>query len=142
MEIIRATIDHLNVVYDLVCELENECLDEDDFSRIFRENMNNSDVYYLLAVDESNIVGFASLHIQKLLHHCAHIGEIQEIVVSKKQQCSGIGSALFKSIKQMAVLNRCLQLEVCCNQAREKGRQFYLKQGMKETHSKFSYSLK
>lgn len=142
LEIIKATIEHLNVVYELICELENECLNKDAFSQIYQDNINNINVYYLLAVDDSNIVGFASLHIQKLLHHCANIGEVQEVVVSIKQQCSGIGSALFNRIKEIAVLNNCLQLEVCCNQTREKSHKFYLKQGMKKSHYKFTYSLK
>jgi len=141
MNIVKATIEHLNNVYELICELESEKLNKNDFTQIYQDNITNNDIHYLLALDGSSVVGFASLHIQKLLHHCAQIGEIQEIVVSKKQQNLGVGTILFNQIKELAVLHNCLQLEVCCNLTREKSHQFYLKQGMSKSHYKFTYKL-
>jgi len=141
MNIIEAKIEHLNSVYELICELENEKLNKENFTQIYQDNINNKDVHYLLAFDNLNIVGFASLHIQQLLHHCTKIGEIQEIVVSKKLQSSGVGTMLFNQIKELAILHNCLQLEVCCNLTREKSHQFYLKQGMSKSHYKFTYKL-
>lgn len=141
MEIVEAKTGHLNEVYSLICELENESLNKDNFSRIYQDNIDNDNIYYLLAINESAIVGFASLHIQKLLHHCDKIGEIQEIVVLKGQQGLGIGTALFNRVVEIAVSNHCSQLEVCCNQARLKSHQFYLKQGMNKSHYKFTYPL-
>lgn len=141
MEIRNATINHLNAVYELICELESKELNKEDFSHIFQENVNNNDIHYLLAVEDSDIIGFASLHVQKLLHHCGNVGEIQELVVSKRRQGSGVGTALFNRIKEIAVLNSCGLLEVCCNQVREKSHQFYLGQGMDKSHYKFTYHL-
>ncbi len=141
MEIVNATMQHLDDVYKLICELESEDLDRDKFSKLYQNNINNSNVHYLLALDGSSIIGFASLHIQQLLHHCAKIGELQEMIVSKSQQGAGIGSVLFNQIKEIAIENDCQQLEVCCNKAREKSHQFYLKQGMKESHFKFTHSI-
>lgn len=141
MEIIKATVNHLDSVYELVCELEGEKLNKNDFSRIYMNNINHDDIHYLVAVEQSDIIGFASLHIQKLLHHCAEVGEIQEIIITKKWQGSSIGTLLFKRITEIAVLNKCLQLEVCCNKIREKSHSFYIKQGMIKSHYKFVYDL-
>ena len=141
MEIIKTTINHLEAVYELVCELESKNLNKNDFSQIYRDNINNDNIYYLVAVDESGIIGFASLHIQKLLHHCGKVGEIQEIIISKNQQGTGVGTALFNRIKETAVLNNCVLLEVCCNKIREKSHWFYIKQGMKKSHYKFVLNL-
>lgn len=141
MEIINGTIDHLEDVYKLICELENGNLEKDNFTRIYQDNINNKDIYYFLAIKELKIIGFASFHIQKLLHHCAKIGEIQEIIILEDEQSSGVGTALFNRIKEVAVQNECVQLEVCCNLAREKSHQFYIKQGIKRSHYKFTYRL-
>jgi PhnO protein len=141
MEIINADIEHLNMVYNLICELENETLNRFNFAKIYQNNIENNDIYYLLAVEGKTIFGFASLHIQKLLHHCANIGEIQEIIISKNQRGQGTGTALFDKIMEIARVNNCLSLEVCCNQVREKSHEFYLKQGMSKSHYKFVKNL-
>jgi len=141
MEIIAASIAHLENVYELICELENDVLDKDDFSRIYRENLNDASIHYFLAVDGQTIIGFASLHIQKLLHHCALVGEIQEIIIAKNQQGSGAGTALFNKIKETATLNNCSLLEVSYGRGREKSHDFYLKQGMTKSHFKFTFKI-
>jgi len=142
MKIITATIAHLNQVYDLICELQDGKPDKDNFSQIYKDNISNQDIYYFLAFNEECAVGFASLHVQKLLHHCAKIGEIQEIIVSQAQQGTGVGAMLFDRLRETAIANNCEMLEVCCNKARENSHRFYLRQGMGKSHFKFTYSLK
>jgi len=142
MKIIDATIAHVNAVYDLICELQDEKLDKDNFSQIYKDNISNQDIYYFLAFNEESAIGFASLHVQKLLHHCAKIGEIQEIVVSQAQRGIGVGAMLFEKLREAAVANNCEMLEVCCNKARVSSHQFYLRQGMQKSHFKFTCSLK
>jgi len=70
------------------------------------------------------------------------VAEIQEIVVSKYYQGQGIGKMLFNRLKEIAVENKCVLLEVCCNQIREKSHEFYLKQNMKNSHYKFTLNLR
>jgi PhnO protein len=87
-------------------------------------------------------VGFASLHIQKLLHHTGNIAEIQELIVTKHYQGNGIGKLLFDEIQKVAISKNCLQLEVCCNKKRVDNHIFYELQDMKSNHYKFSLLLK
>ena len=141
MKIIKADMNNLDAVYNLICELEDKNLDKYEFLRIYQENIADRNVHYLLAADGMNIIGFASLHIQKLLHHCAKIGEIQEIIVSEKAQNSGAGTELFNQLVKTAVSNNCLQLEVCTNKVRTQAQDFYVKQGMKQSHFKFVLDL-
>ena len=141
MKIVKAAMNNLDAVYNLICELEDKNLDKYEFLRIYQENIADSNVHYLLAADGADIIGFASLHIQKLLHHCAKIGEIQEIIVSEKAQGSGAGTDLFNQLVKTAVSNNCLQLEVCTSKVREKAQDFYVKQGMKQSHFKFILEL-
>ena len=141
MKIIAATINHLESVYELLCELENEILDKIAFTKIYQNNISNENIHYILAVYESNIIGFGSLHVQELLHHCAYVGEIQELVVSKEHQGTGVGTMLFNELNKIALTTSCQQLEVACNFLRKKSHKFYLKQGMKKSHYKFTCPL-
>ncbi|MCL2168874.1 MAG: GNAT family N-acetyltransferase [Defluviitaleaceae bacterium] len=141
MEIIKATAQHLEDVYMLLCELQEKTFDKDDFSKIYQENINSQNIHYILAVHETKVVGFASLHIQRLLHHCAPVGELQEIVVAKEQRGLGAGALLFNEIKKLAASHKCLQLELCSNFTRAKAHEFFLNQGMKKSHYKFTQAL-
>lgn len=142
MECINATMKNCKDIYYLLCELEHIELDKTSFEEIFRKNVVNPDIHYLLAMDNQNIIGFASLHIQHLLHHVAKVAEIQEIVVGKYYQGQGTGQMLFNRLKEIATENECALLEVCCNQIREKSHEFYLKQNMKNSHYKFTLNLR
>lgn len=141
MRIITATHIHLDDIYKLLCELENNQLDKLSFTKVYKDNLDNSNVYYFIAIDNEIVIGFASLHIQKLLHHCDKIGEVQELIVTKSFQGNGVGNILLNHIKEIAIENECIQLEVCCNIKREKSHQFYMKNGMIKSHYKFTYPL-
>ena len=141
MEILKANPNHVDDVYKLLCELENEVLDEKKFKKIYQANMKNNDVHYLLAVDNDCIFGFISLHIQQLLHHASAIAEIQELIITQRYQGAGAGTILFNKVKEIAIANDCLLLEVACSQFRTDSHKFYRKQGMNESHFKFTYPL-
>ena len=141
MEIIKASAKNKNDVYALLCELEGTTIDNNLFETMFLQNIENEDIFYLLAIEDHIVLGFASLHIQRLLHHVGNVGEIQEIIVEKKHQGQGIGATLYNKLKQIAIEKRCVLLEVCCNQRRIESHEFYHKQGMKNTHYKFTIPL-
>jgi len=141
MEIINAEIKHFNDVYKLICELENEQMDREKLFHIYEENTQNPNVYYLLAQINFEIVGFASVHVQQLLHHAEKTAEIQELIVAENKRGLGIGEVLFAKAKEFAEEKECMQLEVCCNQARTRSHDFYFKQGMKNNHFKFTLLL-
>ena len=141
MQIEEATLEHIDDVYKIICELEKRPIDKEQFRTIYEDNLKDNNVYYLIALDDSKVIGFASLHIGKLLHHSSRVGEIQEIVVTRNYQGRGIGTALYISLKNIARKNNCSQLEVCCNLKRKKTHDFYLKQGMRQTHYKFVAKL-
>ena len=141
LKIINATIENLDEIYALICQLEDEQFNKDSFSKIFRENLLNPDVFYQLAVENGCVVGFISLRVQELLHHAAKIAEIQELVISKNHQGAGIGSALFYEAVKIASQYKCEQLEVCCHLERERAHQFYLAKNMNKSHYKFTLPI-
>lgn len=137
LDIVSAEPEHLNDIYKLICELEDEVIDKEAFSNVYTANLNNPNIYYLIAIQNMEIVGFASLHIQILLHHSHKIGELQELIIKHGTQGHGVGTSLFNHIKQKSIDSGCLQLEVCCNKNRTQSYRFYEKQGMRSTHYKF-----
>jgi len=125
-------------VLELMNDLEETVLNQTAFNTIFLENINDPRIHYIVAIEDGELVGFASLHIQKLLHHVSNIGEIQEIIVSEKYRSRGIGKYLLDELKAIAKANECSQIEVCCNIKREKSHRFYMNNKMNKTHYKFT----
>ena len=101
LQILKAESKDFDVVYELICELESTIMNKQALYEVYSHNLMRDDIHYILAVDDLHVVGFASLHIQQLLHHAAKIGEVQEIIVRKEKQGLGIGKALFDAIKQL-----------------------------------------
>ncbi len=139
VKILEASLDNLDGIYGLICELDNEIIDRVRFEKMYENNLKDNMIHYIVAVYDLKVIGFASLHIQNLIHHLDKIGEIQEIIVSKAYQGNGLGKMLFEKIKDIALLEGCPQIEVCCNMMREKSHEFYLKNNMKKSHYKFIY---
>ena len=125
----------------LISQLEQAPIDLQTLNRIYRENLANPQIVYLAALQEGTVVGFMSVYIQKLLHHCAPIAEIQELVVDQDCRGQGVGSLLFDRAKQIAIEAGCPQLECACNQRRQESHEFYRKQGMACRHFKFTLPL-
>lgn len=140
-EIRIAKIDDRESIFNLITELEESQINRSEFNSIFWDNIYCPNVYYYVAVDKEAIIGFISVHIQKLLHHTSSIAEIQELIVTKRFQGLGIGKLLFEKAKETAIYRKCLQLEVCCNQKRVASHTFYKCQGMTNNHFKFCLSL-
>lgn len=140
-EIRMAEQEDVVKVYDLIVELENQVIDFNSFKNVYFENLCNPQIYYYLCTDNNEIVGFISIHIQALLHHAAKIAEIQELIIRKDMKKRGIGSALFNKAMDISKQNKCLQIEVCCNQKRTASHIFYQKMGMTNNHFKFSKML-
>ena len=129
-------------VYKLLVALEEKNIDINSFSSIFDANLANPFVFYYVYERENMILGFVSIHMQKLLHHTSNVAEIQELIVDETIRGQGIGKRLFHKAKEVAAKNDCSQLEVCCNHKRTQSHKFYCAQGMTNNHYKFCLPLK
>lgn len=133
-----AQASDLDVIYNQICELEEEKLNKKVFEEIFKENLNKEGTYYLIAEYNGEVVGFISLYIQKLLHHGGSAAEIQELFVDPNIRGRGIGSKLIEYAKSIADKNDSEVFEVACNLKREKTHEFYEREGLHKTHYKFT----
>lgn len=140
-QIRKANTEDETQIYQLIMSLEATNLDKIKFSNIYKANLSNPEVQYYVYEKDSKILGFISIHFQKLLHHVADIAEIQELIVADNSRKCGIGNKLFQKAKEVSQQNNCLQLEACCNQKRQHSHEFYYSMGMTNNHYKFCLSL-
>lgn len=135
----RAGEGDLQRVYELICELESsgdERMELSAFTPVFLRNINDSNVTYLLAEENSAAIGFGSMHVQWLLHHGGPVAEVQELVVTAGYQSRGIGVQLLEALEAEAARRGCLQVELCCNQKRVASNEFYGRRGYLKSHFK------
>lgn len=82
------------------------------------------------------VVGFASVFLSALLHHCGLIGEIQELIIAPDYRGKRIGQGLVKKMTEWAFDQESIQIEVSCNLARVDAQSFYTSIGFSHTHQK------
>jgi PhnO protein len=129
----------LQTVFSLICELESsgdETMDFDAFALVYLKNCEDPGTYYLLAEEEGETLGFGSMHVQQLLHHCGPVAEVQELIVAENSRGGGVGKQLLAALEDEAKLRGCRQIELCCNMKRLESNEFYGRRGYKKTHFK------
>ena len=131
----------LPFVYACLCDLEEITLDYDAFRAIFEQNLADPDVHYVIYEADSQSVGFASCHVQRLLHHAGLVGEIQEMYVLPTHRSGGVGQALVEHFIDLACREGWVHLEVTSNRRRTRTHTFYERLGFMQTSLKFVYKL-
>lgn len=123
-------------IYSFLCALEETTLDHTVFLTIFRRNLSNPDVFYLVAEQAGEVVGFVSCHVQYLLHHGGKVGEIQELFVRPDRRNQRIGHQLTTRLDTLAFQENFVNLEVTTNQKRVNTVRFYERESFIRTHIK------
>jgi (aminoalkyl)phosphonate N-acetyltransferase len=131
-----AHFEDIEVLYVMLCDLENEMLDKKRFTEVFRKNLENKNITYLIAELDNRVVGMASCHVQLLLHHSAPVAEIQEMYVEAELRSQGIGQRLIEEILVFARKRGADYLEVTSNETRAATHRFYKREGFQKTHVK------
>lgn len=126
----------VEILYAMLCDLENEKLDKPCFTEVFLKNLANENITYFIAELGNQPVGMASCHVQSLLHHAAPVAEIQEMYVNPELRSQGIGQQLVEAIVAFARQQGADQLEVTSNQIRIGTHRFYEREGFQKTHYK------
>ena len=137
----KAVLADCKKVYSLICALEARSLPYASFCEIYCEQLNSANYYCLLAEKDANILGVLNLRFEKQLHHSECIAEIMEFVVVPAYRSLGIGKQMIERATQIAEANGCTQIEVACNRLRTDAHRFYQREGMNNSHYKFSKRL-
>lgn len=142
LQIRPADTGDLPTVYDFLCILEDEVLDQSAFKSVFLHNLANPLIHYLVAEQGGELVGFASCHVQYLLHHGGKVGEIQELFVRSDVRNQRIGHKLVEALETLAYQEGFVNLEVTTNQKRIDTIRFYERENFKSTHLKLVKMLR
>ncbi|SEI75699.1 PhnO protein [Dyadobacter koreensis] len=136
LHIRTATDKDEEIIYNMICHLENKILSRESFNFVFRHNLAQPHICYLIAEFDQEPVGMGSCHVQPLLHHVCMVAEIQEMFVKEEYRSKEIGKALVEALVFFAKSKSALQIEVTSNNVRENAHRFYQKEGFKKSHVK------
>ena len=128
-------------VYRLICQMEERALPYGPFAAIYHKQLESDAHAFLLEEQEGSVVGVLHLRFEEQLHHAAAVAEIMELAVDDAHRGKGLGKALLAHGCQCAREAGCIQMEVACNQLRTDAHRFYLREGMRNFHFKFSKTL-
>lgn len=132
----QATGDDEEILYQMICNLENKTMDREAFRSVFLKNVISERICYLVAELSGRPVGMGSCHVQPLLHHACMVGEIQEMYVDEACRSQNIGKAIVAGLVTFAQSRGALQIEVTSNNVREKAHAFYQREGFSKSHVK------
>ena len=137
----NSTPDDCKAVYSLVCDMENSVLPYERFAEIYRRQLADDNYRCIICDIENSVAGFINLRYEDQLHHAGRIAEILELVVAPGRRRQGIGKGLVAEACAEARSGGCAQIEVACNQSRKDSHRFYEREGLRNTHFKFSKRL-
>jgi (aminoalkyl)phosphonate N-acetyltransferase len=126
-------------VYTIINILEACTFDESRFRAIFLNNIDHTLYHYIVAEYEGKVVGFMSCHGQYLLHHNGLVFEIQELAILPTHRGLGFGSKMIEFLETfLSEQYKYDMLELCSNITRKDAHRFYLNNGYRQTHFKFT----
>lgn len=128
-------------VHDFINGLENTEFETRTLQHIYRQNLANPNIIYLIATSAGEPVGFISCYLQALLHHAGTVAEIQEMFVKNEWRSKGIGHTLVQRVIQMSRERGAVQMEVTSGNQRTDTHRFYLREGFSLSHKKFTRPL-
>ena len=141
LNIRKCTKEDADSIFKIICQLEGENPSRDDFNKVFFSNLEKPEIYYIIAEFNSKIIGFASMHIQQLLHHTGNVAEIEELFIDPFYRNRGYGEELLSYLRDIAENKNCKHFEISCNVVRDKAYDFFSNRGMNPTHRKFTERL-
>lgn len=132
----EATIEDREVIYKMICGLEDMEMDRHGFELAFNKNIISPNIRYFIASYAGQDTGMVSCHIQPLLHHAGLVSEIQEMYVKDEFRSQEIGKALMEHVVQFAKSMGAIQIEVTSRSTRENAHRFYQREGFAKSHVK------
>ena len=138
--IVKAGLEDMEDIYNLMCILENKELDKEHFVQTYQQNINNDNVIYLV-YKEDRILGFISFVVHHYLHHDRDMGEIVELVVLPECRGKRIGQQLLQAIEKKAIDLHLEQIELSTSTYRKQAHHFYEQNGYEMSHYNYTKNL-
>lgn len=128
--ILATDFEYIKKCFSLMKELRAH-LSLEDFLQLY-QNANEKDQYSIVTIEiEKQIVALMGYRILYDFVHGKHL-YIDDLVTSEKFRSKGLGAILLKYADSVAIENKCKGIRLCTGIENEKGKKFYLHNGMKE----------
>lgn len=141
MQIRKITIDDLNKVFDLLNDLYHQELIFDTFKEIYKLKLNDENNYYIIAIEDNEIVGVLTSELQVKLHRAKKQIFIEDLIVEKNHRNKGIGTSLLKNAIVYAMKQDCDVVELTSYIDNENAHNFYEENGFIKHSYKFKKYL-
>ena len=130
-----------NLIYDLLCELENTVIDKEGFNIAFMKQFYDDSYRCLLYEENEEIIGIVNMRIEHQLHHGGRVAEIMELYVKEKCRLKGIGKKLLEEAVRIAKNEGCKRIELSSSNWRTESHRFYQNNGFIASHINLTMDL-
>lgn len=141
LKIRKITLDDLDRVYELMNILYKGKLKYDRFKEIYKLKLQDKNSYYIVAIENDNIVGVLTSELQEKLHREKLQLFIEDLIVEESKRNNGIGSSLLKNAINYAKNNNCEVVELTSYKDEIKAHKFYENNGFINHSIKFKMYL-
>lgn len=141
LKIREITLDDLDRVYELMNILYKGKLKYDRFKEIYKLKLQDKNSYYIVAIENDNIVGVLTSELQEKLHREKLQLFIEDLIVEESKRNNGIGSSLLKNAINYAKNNNCEVVELTSYKDEIKAHKFYENNGFINHSIKFKMYL-
>lgn len=141
MNIRRIRLDDLDKVYELMNILYEGKLKYDRFKDIYKFKLQEENSYYIVALEEDNVVGVLTSELQEKLHRERLQLFIEDLIVEESKRNNGIGKALIENAVNYAKDNNCEVVELTSYKDNIKAHKFYENNGFINHSIKFKMYL-
>lgn len=137
MEIRKITLNDLEKVFEIMKQLYKETLKFEKFQEIYKLKLTDENSYYIVAVENEQIVGILTAELQTKLHREKKQIFIEDLVVDENCRNRGIGKELLQNAINYAKNNACDIVELTSYIDNEKAHKFYENNGFIKHSYKF-----
>lgn len=141
ISIVPATARDIDFIYACINELEGKVFDKDRFAQLYANVLGSPDRFLFVMENNNENIGYMSIYIQPLLHHNGKVAEVQELIVLPEFRSRGAGRVAIDFAKRFSKEQGCVLIELASNLMREDAHRFYLGNGFKRSHYKFTCDL-
>lgn len=141
LKIRRFELNDLDKIYKLMNILYNGKLKYDKFKNIYKLKLQDKNSYYIVAVQDDNVVGLLTSELQEKLHRERLQLFIEDLIVEESKRNNGIGKALIENAVNYAKSNNCEVVELTSYKDNTKAHKFYEKNGFINHSIKFKMYL-
>ena len=132
----------LGLSYDLGRPKPKQDSDVDDFRKVVKQYIKDSDKQILVAqINDVEIVGMVSIVFLPRLNHKSTELYIPELIVLEKYRNQGIGKKLIESSISLGIKHGCHRIRLESGNQRKESHQFYIRLGFEQNSLSFTKSL-